>query len=210
MQRIVRVTWSAVMLAALAALDLGAQEPRLMGRVPDAVRGEIDAVIDSARGNGLPAEALIDRALEGASKGADGQRILAAVRRLAGELGASRDALGVESTAPEIVAGASALRAGATTSDLTELRALRSMQSLTVPAAVLADLVAVGIPVDTAIVAVLALAEDADDTEYIAFRRSVERDIARGASPVAALGVSLDAAAELLGTDRAPPSPRKP
>ena len=205
-----RVLGWCCLLLVLAADELSAQEPRLVDRVPAAVRSQVDAVVDSARAAGLPAEALIDRALEGASKGAEGQRILAAVRRLWLELSAARDALGSGSTAAEVVAGASALRAGATGGDLTHLRAQRPRQSLTVAAAVLADLVAVGVPIDTAVIAVLALAEDADDTEYIAFRRNVERDIARGATPVAALGVRLDAAAELVGTDRAPPSPRKP
>jgi hypothetical protein len=209
-RRLIPFGWYSVMLLALAVGELSGQEPRFVGRVPDAVRGQVDAVVDSARAAGLPAEVLIDRALEGASKGATGQHILAAVRRLALELGTARDALGSGSTAAEVMAGASALRAGATARDLAHLRAQRSRQSLTVAAAVLADLVAVGVPVDTAIVAVLALAEGADDTEYIAFRRNVERDIALGASPVAALGVRLDAAAELWGTDRAPPSPRKP
>ena len=41
----------------------------------------------------------------------------------------------------------------------------------------------------------IGLAVGADDVEYIAFRRNVERDIALGASPVAALGLGLEAAA---------------
>jgi hypothetical protein len=84
---------------------------------------------------------------------------------------------------------------------------------------VLADLVAVGVPADTAVVAVLALAAVVDDAQYIAFRQSVARDIALGASPVAALGVRLESgAADALGisgtgqldftVDR-PPRPRE-
>lgn len=192
-----------------------AQEPRLQNRVPEAVRAEIDAILDSARARGLPTEPLVDRALEGASKGASGSLIMAAVRRLAGELGVARDAFGPESSVPEIVAGASALRAGAEREDLERLRLLRANQSLTIAAAVLADLVAVGVPADTAAVAVIALAAGVDDVEYIAFRRNVERDIALGASPVAALGVRLDAASEGLDLTggAAPPArriPRKP
>ena len=209
-RRLLTATWCALMFGGIAVTDLSGQEPRLAGRVPEPVRAQIDAIIDSARAAGLPAEALIDRALEGASKGADGARIATAVRRLLSELRTSRDALGRASTAAEVVAGASALRAGATADDLAHLRSERPGQSLTVPAAVLADLVAVGVPVDTAVVAVLALAEEADDAEYFAFRRNVERDIALGASPIAALGVQLDAVAEILATDRVPSSPRKP
>jgi hypothetical protein len=186
-----------------------AQEPRLAGRLPEAVRAQVDTLLDAARAAGLPAEPLVDRALEGASKRADGARIVAAVRRLSGELATARDALGLASLPAELTAGASALRAGARPEDLRRLRVLRGQQPVTVAAAVLADLVAVGVPPDTAAAAVIALARTTDDVAYLAFRRSIERDVALGASPVAALGVRLTATegdgatAQYLG-------PRKP
>jgi hypothetical protein len=195
---------------------VGAQEPRLQGRLQDAVRVEVDALLLQAREAGLPTEPLVDRALEGASKGASGERIVAAVRRLAGELETARDAMGQRARPEELAAGASALRAGAAPEDLSRLRGYRPDQSLTVAVAVLADLVAVGVPVDTAVAAVLVLAGAADDADYIAFRRSVERDVALGASPVAALGVRLDAATAVAegildqGAGRTPTAPRKP
>ncbi len=192
---------------------VAAQEARLQGRLPDEVRVQVDALLTQAREAGLPTEPLVDRALEGASKGASGERILAAVRRLAGELETARDALGPGARPEELAAGASALRAGAEAEDLSRLRGSRPDRSLTVAVAVLADLVAVGVPVDTAVAAVLVLAGAADDADYIAFRRNVERDVALGASPVAALGVRLDAAAEGildLGAGRTPAAPRKP
>ena len=187
----------AAILSTVAASAF-AQELRLEGRVPESVRAEIDAILDSARAQGIPTEPLVDRALEGASKGASGELIIAAVHRLADDLNAARDAFGPESSDPEIVAGASALRAGAEPEDLEDLRLLRTDQSLTIAAAVLADLVAAGVPADTAAVAVIALAAAADDVEYIAFRRNVERDIALGASPVAALGVRFEAASDFF------------
>jgi len=189
-----------------------AQDPRLEGRVPEPTRVEIEAVLDSALALELPIEPLVDRALEGAIKGAAPDLILTAVRRLAAELLAARDALGPQSSTPEIVAGASALRAGAEPEDLAYLRELRGNQTLTVATAVLADLVAVGVPVDTAVAAVIALAEETEDVEYLAFRRNVERDIALGASPATALGVRLDAAAEFANRPlpQRPPRPRKP
>jgi len=211
----------ALTLGLAAALGAGwagqalAQDPRLQGRVPESVRGAIDQMVSAARADGLPTEPLVDRALEGASKGAEAQRILDAVQRLDGELRIARDALGVVSSPTEIAAGASALRAGARAEDLARLREIRGGQPLTVAAAVLADLVAVGVPTDTAVAAVLVLAAAADDAEYMAFRQNVERDIALGASPITALGVRLDAAAEYFdqttGVDRAGASrPRKP
>jgi type II secretory pathway component PulF len=68
---------------------------------------------------------------------------------------------------------------------LTELRRIRR-ESLTVPLAVLSDLVGSGVPVDSAAAAVLALATNARDADLVEFRRAVERDIALGAPPAAA------------------------
>jgi hypothetical protein len=197
-----------LLVAALAPRgDASAQEPRLAGRLSATARTGVEAVLDSARREGLPLEPLVDRALEGASKRADDGRIIAAVRRLAGDLGAARDALGSGVSDAEITAGASALRAGARPGDLARIRTRRSGQSVTVAVAVLADLVALGVPADTATLAVLALAQS-DDAAYLAFRRSVERDVALGATPVAALTYRL--AGEGLTNVGADSRPRKP
>jgi hypothetical protein len=213
------IRWLATAGLALTLTMTGAgadaQETRLAGRLPAEALTQIEAILDSARTAGLPVEPLVDRALEGLSKGAEPDRIVRAVRRLSDDLRTARAALGRAAQPAELQAGASALRAGATADDLAHLRTLRSGQ-LTVATAVLADLVAVGVPTDEAVVAVLALAERAADAEYLAFRRNVERDIALGASPVAALGVRLEALATQGLADRATlqspstPRPRKP
>lgn len=184
-------------LAAVAPPSLVAQEPRLEGRLPDAARMQVNGILDAARAARLPTEPLVDRALEGVAKDAPPNLIVSAVIRLREELSLARDALGETASSAELTAGASALRAGASSEDLAQLRTLRPEEPLTVAAAVLADLVAAGVPVDTAITAVLALARDARDADYVAFRRNVERDIALGASPAAALGVRLQAVSEL-------------
>lgn len=185
-------------LGALGPSIVGAQEPRLVGRLPDVARMQVDSVLDVARAAGLPTEPIVDRALEGAVKGAPPAVIVSAVTRLTGELRVAREAFGETASSAELTAGASALRAGATSADLGALRTLRPGRPLTVAAAVLADLVAVGVPADTAVAAVLALAREAGDAEYVAFRRSVGRDIALGASPAAALGVRLRAVTDLI------------
>jgi hypothetical protein len=203
----------------LAAGPAGAQDPRLAARLSPAARGDVEAVLDSARQGGLPVEPLVDRALEGSIKGAADALIVAAVRRLAADLAAARDAFGPGVADAEIAAGASALRAGARGEDLTRLRTLRPGQSVTVAAAVLTDLVALGVPPDTATAAVLALAELTDDATYLAFRRNVERDVALGATPVAALTYRLFTEGQMRGTNAsdlgtgpgtAPSRPRKP
>jgi hypothetical protein len=184
--------------------DAAAQDQRL-ARLPAAARVGVEAALDSARRDGLPTEPLVDRALEGAIKRADDARIVAAVRRLAVDLGAARDALGAGVSDAEITAGASALRAGARPADLARLRAERRGQSVTVAAALLTDLVALGVPPDTATAAVLALG-DADDAALLAFRRSVERDVSLGATPIGALTSILSAEGLTVVGDR----PRKP
>ena len=105
---------SCTMLLSISTLVLAtplvatAQEQRLVGRLSDAVRPQVDGVLDSARTAGLPTEPIVDRALEGAAKGAPGNLIVTAVRRLWGELRTARQAFGDEASASEITAGASA------------------------------------------------------------------------------------------------------
>lgn len=188
------------------------QEPRLSGRVPEAVRARVDAMLDAARARGLPVEPLVDRALEGAAKGAPPAAIVAAVTRLRDELMVVRDAFGETATTAELTAGASALRAGAGADDLVRLRRLRPGRPLTVAAAVMADLVAAGVAADTAVGAVLALANNADDADYVAFRRNVQRDIELGASPAAALAVRIRSATDLSsvpGSEATPGTPAR-
>lgn len=171
--------------ATLVALQAAqGPDPRLE-RLDSVSRPVVTALIDSARVAALPTEPLVQRALEGATKRATADRIVAAVRRLALDLGHARDALGPTTSSPELTAAAAALRAGAPPATLAELRRVRQ-ESLTVPLAVLTDLVASGVPVDSAAAAVLTLAAKARDADLVEFRRAVERDIALGAPPASA------------------------
>ena len=197
-------------LAALLALGLTsaahAQDPRL-ARLDPQTQTQVAAILDSARTAGLPLEPLVDRALEGASKGASGDRISAAVRKLATDLAAARKALG-NSDAAELEAGASALRAGVKPETLARLRASRPRQPLTVPLAVLADLVARGVPADTASAYVLSISH-ASDEQLVAFQRSVERDIALGAPPLTAAAVRVNSTGvDFNDTPESPGGPR--
>jgi hypothetical protein len=186
-------------------------DPRLERLDPE-TRSIVTSVVDSVRSAGIPAEPLIQRALEGATKGAPGTRIVAAVRRLAADLGVARTALGSRATAPELEAAAAALRAGATPQLLTKLRDVRR-PPLTMALSVLADLVASGVPADSASAVVLALAPNARDADLVELRRAVERDISLGAPPGAAAAVRAlntgvrDAYTNAVGQ---PPPPRPP
>jgi hypothetical protein len=180
----------AAALAALFAARAAAQDPRLE-RLDPVTRIAVAALVDSARQSGLPAEALIDRALEGSAKQASAPRIIAAVTTLLADLRGARAALGAAATAPELEAGASAMHLGVPPTALTRLRMIRSRQPLTIALSVMADLTARGVPADSAAAAVLALAASLRDDQFLAFRRSVERDIELGAPPAAAASSSV-------------------
>ena len=64
-----------VTLLAGVVSPVRAQEPRLAARLPEPLALRITRLADSARALGLPSEPLIQKALEGESKGADGFRI---------------------------------------------------------------------------------------------------------------------------------------
>jgi hypothetical protein len=206
----------AAALGGLLAPAARAQTERLAGRLDERTRAAVAALADSARLLGLPADPLVNKALEGASKGADGARIVAAVRALSADLARARGALGPAATDLELVAGAAALRAGASPSILSRLRADYPRAGLAVPLAVMADLVARGVPSDTATRSVVALVRaGAREAELVAFRQGVERDIALGAPAGAAAAVRVNAAERDLtitgpGTPAAPAPLRKP
>jgi hypothetical protein len=196
MTRLVRRSVLGLLGGALLVARAAAQQTDArLERLDETTRPAVIAIVDSARAAGLPVNPLVERALEGATKGAPPEVIVVAVRRLAGDLGRARDALGRGATAIELNAGAAALRAGAGPDVLARLRRARGRQSVTMALAVFTDLVARGVPVDTAATAVLALAATVRDEDLVEFRRAVERDIAIGAPPAAAASIRLNAAA---------------
>jgi hypothetical protein len=173
----------AVLALALVAGRLEAQDSRL-SRLDRRVQKEVTTLVDSARSLGIPTEPVVDKALEGAAKRAPNDRIINVVRSRFGELVAARGALGSGALDAEVIAAADALHAGASAQVITALRTRRPNVPLTIPLAVLADLIARGVPADTASSAVLALAtKPATDAEFANLRDDVERDIAKGVPP---------------------------
>lgn len=162
------------LIALVAAVPARAQDARL-SRLDSATAAQVVLLADSARVEGLPTEPLIQKALEGRAKGAEPVRIIAAVRQLRTQLASARAALGPDAEPAELVAGAASLRVGASPSALSELRALRRDGSLVVPLGVLADMVADGVPVETAWRSVARLARaGSDDAAYVALRERME------------------------------------
>jgi hypothetical protein len=203
MRRCALALAAALALVPLAAPAVQAQGAQAAARVPDArlesrvdarTRAQLVPILDSARRAGLPLEPLVDKALEGATKGASRPRIVGAVRALAATLGVARDAIGRGATEAEIVAAADALEAGIPSRQLGVLRAVRQSRSIAVPLAVLADLVARGVPADAAAQSVLNLAlAGGADTQFVMLRIDVERDIGSGIAPATAVVVRSEA-----------------
>ena len=165
-----RWTW-ALALAAALPLPLAAQDARLTARLDSSTALQVQALVDSARGERLPGEPLVQKALEGSAKGADDVRIVAAVRALYGNLRVARSALGSGATEPELVAGVATLRAGGTPDMLATLRRLRPAQSVAIPLGVLTDLVARGAPLTSAWRSVEGLARSGgSDAQFLAIR----------------------------------------
>ena len=157
-----------------------AQDARLTERLDAPTAARVQQVVDSAHRAGLPGEPLVQKALEGGTLGASGERIVAAVETLHGQLRRAREALGGDASDAELTAAAGALRAGLEPGALRRLQSLRAGRPLVVPIAVLTDLVAEGVPPAEATRSVLDLARDnRPDDEFVALRRQVQ--VRRGA-----------------------------
>jgi hypothetical protein len=175
---------AALMLLASAA---HAQDARLAARLDKPTLGAVNAVVDSARAAKLPTAPLVDKALEGAAKGSDGQKIVAAVRQLSRQMGSSRRVLGSNATPDEIKVAASALAAGVSEHDLALLHSATRKRPVTMPLAVLTDLIGRDVPIATATSLVIQMARSGvRDQDLTLFQRNVRADIDHGADPTAA------------------------
>ena len=184
----------------LAATSASAQQELLAGlrdRLDAPTFRALTSLADSARAAGLPTEPIVSKVQEGLLKRAASPAIMAAARGLVIRLRQSRDAIGPSASPAEIEAGASALRAGAASTQLAELRAARGARGIAVPLVVLADLLARGVPRDTAARTVQTMASaNATDAAFQALRLNIERDITGGMSPAAAAGMRYRALLE--------------
>jgi len=177
-----------VALVGAALASAGAQDPRIGTRLDAPSITAITALVDSARAQGLPIEPLMEKVYEGLGKGADGPRIVAAVRSLTLEMASAHRALGTVASADEIKAAASAMHAGVPAVELGKMKKQSGLRrSLTLPFTVLADLVSRGVPVEAGVNAVKSLVgAGAKDADLSKFQRNVSVDIEQGAPPAAA------------------------
>jgi hypothetical protein len=164
-----------------------AQDIRLQARLDKPTMLAVNAIVDSARVAKLPTAPLVDKALEGAAKGSDGPKIIAAVHQLSVRMGSAKRVLGPTVTSDEIKAGAGAMDAGVSVRDLARLRAAAGKRPVTMPLAVLSDLIGEAVPIPTATNLVLQLAKSGiKDQDLELFQRNVRSDIGRGADPTVA------------------------
>ena len=178
----------ALFLAAAALAPAHAQDPRIGNRLDAPSRVAIIALLDSARAQGIPVEPLMQKVNQGVAMGADGPRIVAAVRTLTREMATVHQALGTVATADEIQAAASAVHAGVPAVELGKIKKQSGLRrSLTLPFTVLADIVSRGVPVEAGVNAIRSLVgAGAKDADINNFQRNVSGDIEKGAPPAAA------------------------
>jgi hypothetical protein len=176
----------ALVAAAFGSAD--AQDPRIGNRLDAPTRKALTALVDSAKAQGIPVEPLMEKVYQGLAMGADGARIVTAVRSLTVEMANAQRELGTVATADELKAAASAVHAGVPPVELGKMKKQSGLRrSLTLPFTVLADIVSRGVPVQTAVNAIRSLVgAGARDRDISEFQRNVQVDVEKGAQPQAA------------------------
>lgn len=168
-------------LALLAALVAG--RPAAAQSIPDtlfdgATRAELERIISAARQAGLPASPLINRALQGAARRVDGNRVVGVVRAYADSMRVAQTLLGPGSVESELDAGAAALRAGVSRENLRDVRRTRSAGQATTALIVLTDLVRRGVPAADAASAVNTVAAAQSDNALLSLQSAIARESA--------------------------------
>jgi hypothetical protein len=189
--------------ASTASAQQPAQDTSTLARLEQTLDAEtyraVAQVIDGARSRDLPTDPLIDRALEGAMKRAPGPRIRAAVASLAQRLEVAKKALAPAPTESDIAAGAGALSVGVPRETLRDIRAIRPDRPIAVPLGVLTELVSRSVPVERATMLVVELLRrGATPPQLVALGEDVQRDIAAGIEPSAALDIRTRGVASAL------------
>jgi hypothetical protein len=188
MNAAVRIARSAFAAIAFVTSTASAQDTStLASRLDKPTYIAVTAIVDSARIAKMPTKPLFDKALEGAAKGSDRPTIVGAVQQRWVRMGAAKQGLGTSTSPDEIRSAVTALEAGASARDLARIRAAGGKRSVTLPLAVLTDLISRSVPIPTATDLVLQLMRSGvRDGDLSTFQRNVRADIERGADPTAA------------------------
>lgn len=200
----------------LAGQDVAA---RLDGRVPSEVRQAVTGIATNAIAQGLPVEPLLLKAIEGSAKGVPSERVIAAVKTLAGRLADAMGALhqaGVTMPSGDVVeGGADALNAGLSNNDVRDLAlASRAPYDPAVTLRVAATLSALGVPASETVQLVKRIiSAGRPPSDLLGLPADVEAGVARGETPAqVAAGLSRSSANSAPGrpTGWVPPGQAKP
>jgi hypothetical protein len=182
-------------------------------RLDSATAAAIERIIARATADGLPGDVVRAKALEGVSRGVPGDRIVRIVTAYAETLRVSRQLLAAAGdrspTSDDLVAAAHVVSGGVSHEAAGALAHAANDRNGTrvmiVPFVVTGDLVARGVPADSAAVAVTAaLRRGASDAQLWRLREAIALDIAGGVSPLESAMLRSGA-----GTAR-PPAVRPP
>ena len=210
-----------IVLGVIFAGGLAAQDvqARLDRRVSPEVQRAVQGIAADAAAHGLPVDPLVQKALEGAAKGVPGDRVIAAVRALAGRLGQALSAVreaGVAAPAGDVVeGGADALNAGFSGRQVSDLvRVSQPPQDPALTLRVAATLAALGVPTTQAFQLVEGMiSAGRSPSDLLGLPGQVQTGVARGATPAqAAAGLARAAGGAPPGRlpDWVPPGQRKP
>ena len=171
---------------ALSGQDVRAQ---LDGRVSPEVQRAVRGIAADAAARGLPVDPLVQKAIEGAAKGVPADRVIAAVRTLAGRLGEAREAVragGVAAPSGDVVeGGADALNAGISPRQVSDLvRVSQPPQDPALTLRVAATLAALGVPPKQALELVQGMiSAGRSPSDLLGLPGQVQAGVARGATP---------------------------
>jgi hypothetical protein len=160
LMRLLKMLITAGALAFIPASVMGQADPvqHLQAVLPADVAAQVIPIVQDAISHGLPGEAVANVALQGVAMGRGGSEVRAAAESMVADLRAAHDAIaagGRDPTSQETQAGAMAMQQGVDGSTVSALASSAPHdRSLTVPLAVLGELVSRGLPSDNALQAV--------------------------------------------------------
>jgi hypothetical protein len=177
------------LLAPSADAQRGSSEPasQLTANFDGASARTIQQLVDSLASTGVPSQILIDKAVEGARKGAPPERVLSVIRSYAGHIKTAQAVLGSGKRNDVYQAAANALLAGVSVKVLHDLQSLRPAATLVLPLVVVTDLTLRGVPEDSAAAYVTRLlVADARDSDLAELQQNVAQGIIAGTRPAVA------------------------
>jgi hypothetical protein len=207
---------SVVVLAlALASVTPLKAQQRLGGQLA----AFADSLVTAAKARGLPADPVMEKAIEGSAKGVPAERVIQALRVVMDQLDTAAAELrvgGISGDTVAIAAGGFAITAGLHGQDVAALAQTgRPAAEVTVGLRVAGTLTALGVPpAETVKLVSTELRLGRPTAELLSLPSSVQGEIARGATPAqAASGLARAAAAQAGGpggVHRGPPPGKGP